>query len=72
MDALWNQYMLSIGDAGDMPNAFDENPLKHGLYFLFFMTTFMTQIVFLNMIIAVMGDTFDRMMEIKPVLSVRQ
>ena len=63
--------MLSIGDAGDMPDAFDENPMKHGLYFLFLLTTFLTQIVFLNMIIAVMGDTFDRMMAMKPVLSLK-
>ena len=68
-DAIWSQYMLAIGEIGDLPDAFDafdndkfdrqEAGWKFFLYILFFMTTFITQIVYLNMIIAYMSDTFD-------------
>ena len=33
------------------------------IYCLFFASTFMVQIVFMNMLIAIMGDTFDRTTE---------
>ena len=32
---------------------------------VFISTTFITQITFLNMLIAIMGDTFDRASEVK-------
>ena len=64
--------MLSLGQFGDQPEIFDQHPWKNNLYFLLFITSFMTQIVFLNMIIAVMGDTFDRLVEIRPMLALSQ
>ena len=41
------------------------------LWVLFIFTTFISQITFLNMLIAIMGDTFDRVMEQKPTYSLK-
>ena len=41
------------------------------LWALFIFTTFISQITFLNMLIAIMGDTFDRVMEQKPTYSLK-
>ena len=81
-DAIWSQYMLAIGEIGDLPDAFDafnddgfdrqEKGWKVFLYILFFLITFITQIVYLNMIIAYMSDTFDYMMEQRPILALQQ
>ena len=38
---------------------------------MFIFTTFISQITFLNMLIAIMGDTFDRVMEQKPTYSLK-
>ena len=57
--------MLTLGEYGDAPGVFDQHEFKYGLYILFFITTFMTQIIFLNMIIALMSDTFEKMMDYK-------
>ena len=70
-DALWNAYMSSLGEYGDQPAAFNNHPQKHGLYFLFGVTTFFTQIVFLNMIIAQMSDTFEKLHEQKPKIALQ-
>ena len=35
------------------------------VWFLFVSTTFITQITFLSMLIAIMGDTFDKTTEVK-------
>ena len=32
---------------------------------IFMLSTFITQITFLNMLIAIMGDTFDRVTEVR-------
>ena len=37
------------------------------MYLLFFAATFMTQITILNMLIAIMGDTFERVIENKDI-----
>ena len=41
------------------------------LWSLFIFTTFISQITFLNMLIAIMGDTFDRVMDQKPTYSLK-
>ena len=38
-------------------------------YFFFLSSTFLLQITFLNLLIAIMGDTFDRVIEKRPVYS---
>ena len=35
------------------------------LYVLFFLSSFLIQVVFVNMLIAIMGDTFARVSEVK-------
>ena len=62
-NTLINQYMLSLGE-------FDtEQYLEAGddviVWLVFIATTFITQITFLNMLIAIMGDTFARVSEAK-------
>ena len=58
--------MLSLGDDGDLISNSDGNTLEKELVMIFFLIgTFFTQITMLNMLIAIMGDTFDRAMENK-------
>ena len=64
--------MMALGELGDIPDVFDSHPWKYQLYILFFLITLITQIVYLNMIIAFMSDTFDYMMELKPILALEQ
>ena len=62
-DAWINQYLLGLGDFYHLPLAFSE--FKNLEWLFFILSTFATQIVFLNMLIAIMGDTFDRLTEKK-------
>lgn len=69
-DAMMNQYMLSLGE-------FDTENFKlrgHDVivWMLFIATTFITQITFLNMLIAIMGDTFSRVTETKEQSALRE
>ena len=56
IDTLINQYLLSLGEFG-MDNF--EGPQVVMIYILFFLATFLTQVTALNMIIAIMGNTFE-------------
>ena len=62
-DSLYNQYMLSLGEFA--MDGFDNHPEMALCYLLFFISTFSTQITFLNMLITIMGDTYGRVMENK-------
>lgn len=55
--------MLGLGDFYTIPMAFSDFKDLEWVYFI--LATFLTQIVFLNMLIAIMGDTFDRLTEKK-------
>ena len=64
LDALLQQYIFAIGNYDDTGSY----ELKGGdiyIWVLFILATFVTQITFLNMLIAIMGDTFDRVSEVK-------
>ena len=63
LDTLYNQYMLSLGEFSI--DNFDDNPQTFLCYCIFLLATFITQITFLNMLIALMGDTFGRVIESK-------
>ena len=65
VDGIFNQYMLSLGEFGDLNNIDAENLTfeTYVVMIFFFMATFFTQITMLNMLIAIMGDSFDRSME---------
>lgn len=63
LNVVFNQYMLSLGEF-DLDNFEGEG--KDALaWTVFIATTFITQITFLNMLIAIMGDTFARVSEVK-------
>ena len=57
-DAFQNQYELGIGEF-DTEN-FSEGYYGPMFYILFIFATFFIQIVFLNMMIAIMGDTYSQ------------
>ena len=61
LNALYNQYMLSLGEFAI--DNYDDQPQVYLCYILFLSATFFTQITFLNMLIAVMGDTYGKIME---------
>ena len=53
--------MLSLGEFSI--DAYDGEPQVYLCYILFLSATFFTQITFLNMLIALMGDTYGKVME---------
>lgn len=63
LNLIYNQYMLSLGEFS--MDFFDDNPQTILCYVFFLCATFFTQITFLNMLIAIMGDTFGRVIESK-------
>ena len=63
VDSLYNQYLLSLGEFA--MDGFDDHPEMALVYTFFTLATFFTQITFLNMLIAIMGDTFGRVIENK-------
>ena len=56
LDLVYNQYMLALGEFSF--DAFESHPLDDLCYILFIFATLFTQVVFLNMLIAIMGNTF--------------
>ena len=46
-------------------DGYDDHPQMLLCYIFFLLATFFTQITFLNMLIAIMGDTFGRVFENK-------
>ena len=64
LDAFMNMYELGIGEFEiDAYRSNERNVLLINL--LFVVSAFMIQITFLNMLIAIMGDTFDHCTEQK-------
>ena len=59
-----NQYMLSLGEFGALTEGSESNTFETEMILAFFlMATFFVQITMLNMLIAIMGDSFDYCME---------
>lgn len=52
-------------------DGFEMHPNSAECYLLFVFTTFITQITFLNMLIAIMGDTFDKVIDQRPTYSLK-
>ena len=62
VDAVITQYLLMLGEFN--MDGFNSININLGLiYMLFIISTFYAQITLLNMLIAIMGDTFDRVQE---------
>ena len=55
--------MLSLGEFNT--DNYDEDAKDSLVWIVFILPTFITQITFLNMLIAIMGDTFARVSEVK-------
>ena len=62
LDAFQNQYELSLGEY-QLESYESAESRRLMLYFLFIASTFLIQIMFLNMLIAIMGDAFDQATE---------
>ena len=61
-DAFINQYLLALGEFEGRDN-FNDHPDTVLIYLFFIIATFLTQITFVNMIIAVMSDVYDEVRE---------
>ena len=59
---MLNQYELALGEF-NTDGFLDENGGSEITWILFCLATMITQIMFLNMLIAIMGDTFERVTE---------
>jgi len=63
MSAIHYIYTQSLGDYNfDM---FNDHPQGWLYWFFFYMSTIFIQITLLNLIIAIMGDSFERIVEVK-------
>lgn len=60
-DLLANQYFLSLGEFNT--DNFEAGPQSILCYIFFFAATFIVQLTMLNMLIAIMGDSYGRVME---------
>ena len=69
VDSVLSMYMLMLGDFS--VDGYESHVNTALCFFLFFCTTFFLQITFLNMLIAIMGDTFDRVIEQRPTFSLK-
>jgi hypothetical protein len=63
IDSLFYQYLLGLGDFHT--DNYTAHPANILIYIYFFLATMFTQIMFLNMLIAIMGETFGRVSEAK-------
>jgi hypothetical protein len=60
----WRSFIYAYNQAlGEFDTEAFEDTDKYYLYFIWFLNTMISLIVFLNMLIAIMGDTFDRVQE---------
>ena len=64
-DNWWRAFLYSYNAAlGEFnTDPFDTSDDRHYLYSLWFLDTMITLIIFLNLLIAIMGDTFDRVQQ---------
>ena len=59
------QYLLALGDFAFAESFVATAPNANLVWVLFIFATFFTQITILNMLIAIMGDAFAKVTEIK-------
>lgn len=69
IDMLLNQYLMALGEFDT--ESYANEPQAWLCYLFFFFATFFTMIVMLNMLIAIMGDTFSKVMENKHVNAIK-
>ena len=66
-----NQYLFSLGEFANTLEGYEGHPQSILLWIFFLATTFITQITMLNMIIAIMGNTFDNVIEKKSMFAIQ-
>jgi len=66
-NSLIQQYLFALGEfeVDNYSPDYEPQPNEKLLWILFFIVTFFSQITILNMLIAIMGDTFDNVFENK-------
>lgn len=69
LNMLLNQYLLALGEFS-LDN-FASNQQVFLCYFFFICATFISQVTMLNMLIAIMGDTFDKVIENRNVNAIK-
>ena len=69
IDSTLNQFLLMIGEYNTEGYTSHASPML--CYFLFILTVLISQITFLNMLIAIMSDTFEKVIEQKPTFSLK-
>ena len=58
IDTIYNQYLLSLGEFGGILETAELGAQEKLVLLFFWLTTFFTMITMLNMLIAIMGDSF--------------
>ena len=69
IDSALNQYLLMLGEFH--MDGFQDHSNLILCYLIFLASTFITQITFLNMLVAIMGDTFERVISQRPTFSLK-
>ena len=69
LDSLLNMYLLLLGEF--FIDGYEKHPNTTLCYSFFVFITFMLLIIFVNMLIAVMADTYDRVIEGRKVHSLK-
>ena len=70
MDMLINQYLLALGDFN--LEAFVKGPQTALCFIFFLLATLIAHITMLNMLIAIMSDTFDKIMENRSINTIKK
>ena len=67
-DVFLNQYLLALGEFATL-DAYSEGSVinKELSYLMFLCATMFTQVTILNMLIAIMGDVFDKEIELRSI-----
>lgn len=63
IDFAFRNYLIGLGDFSY--DGWSDHPARVVIWIYFILSTFFTQLMFLNMLIAIMGTTYERVMESK-------
>lgn len=63
VDSVFSNFMIGLGEF--VYDGWSDHPARVIIWIYFILSTFFTQIMFLNMLIAIMGTTYERVMESK-------
>lgn len=63
VDSVFSNFMIGLGEF--VYDGWSDHPARVIIWVYFILSTFFTQIMFLNMLIAIMGTTYERVMESK-------